>query len=86
MATRTPSRQFADEILPDGAKRSLRVTLAHPDKVVTIHGRNVRVGDIPLSIFALECGHKGKGIAVTVGNTIFCDDCKELKKVHSARG
>lgn len=39
----------------------------------------VRVRDIPISIYHLDCGCTGKGIAVDVGNTIFC----QTHSVHS---
>lgn len=86
MVASTAPRRYADEIIPDGFKKPIRVTLSNPDRVVPIRGHKVRVGDIPLSIFTLECGDKGKGIAVVTGNMIFCDECKDIKRVQSARG
>lgn len=82
----TTTRRHADEIIPDGYKQPVRITQMNPDRIIVVRGRNVRVGDIPLSIFTLDCGHKGKGIAVAEENMIFCDDCKDIKRVLRARG
>lgn len=83
--SKTLHRNHPDEIYVDGSTRPVRVTYLDPDEVLSIRGRTIRVGDIPLSLYTLECGHKGKGIAVQVGNTVFCDTCQDGKTVVKSR-
>jgi len=54
--------------------RTIKVATANPDLRVRIHGRNIRVGDIPLTAAKLGCGHIIRGIAFQQNDLIFCNE------------
>lgn len=83
---RSNVRKHPDEVWPTGAQQPVRITLMNPNKRIRIGGRTVRVGDIPLSLFTMNCGHKAKGIAVAVGDTMFCVECQDDRRVVASRG
>lgn len=75
---------YPDSVTTDSGQ-IIRITLANQNRMVRIHGRKVRVGDIPLAVFTLECSHILKGIAVQKGDRIFCETCQDSKVVIKSR-
>lgn len=65
-------------IYPDTIKtddgRVIRVSTADPKQRIRIHGRNLRVGDIPLTAATLACGHIIRGIAFQKNDLVYCDE------------
>ena len=52
-----------------------RTRMAGPD------GRTVRLSDLPLVVYELKCGHRGKNYAIQLGDWLFCDDCHAETRV-----
>lgn len=75
---------YADTIQTD--RGPVRLSNLRPEQSISINGRRIKASQIPLSYYTLECGHKGQGIAVQAGNTIFCETCKSQKTVSRSRG
>ena len=44
-------------------------------------GRPVRLEDLPLVAFALDCGHLGRDYAISRRDLIFCKDCGRQRRV-----
>lgn len=82
--TTTVERQYADQVMTDSGK-FVRIIGANPDHRIRIHGRSVRIGDIPYAMFWLQCGHHNKGVAVNTGDWVFCEECKEKKMVARSK-
>lgn len=64
-------------IYPDTIKtddgRFIRVSTANPSQRIRVHGRNLRVRDIPLTAAQLACTHIVRGIAFRKGDLVSCD-------------
>ena len=71
-------------ILEIGGKK-LDINKMNPRTRIKIGNRYVRVGQIPHDVYTLDCGHKGPGFGVEVGEIIFCDKCTELKAVSTRK-
>lgn len=76
-------RKYKDSIFTDNGE--VRLGELPLTSSISIGGRRIKVSDIPWSIFVMKCGHKDKGIAVTVGRVIFCEECKARQEVIEAR-
>lgn len=81
-------RRYPDSILTDD-RGMVRLSDLAADEVIYLRSagnviRRIKAGDIPLTAYTLECGHRGRGIALSVGNVLFCDSCMEDKAVTSA--
>lgn len=50
-------------------------TITGPD------GRRIRLEDLPLIAYRLNCGHVGKGYGIARRDVIFCDSCGADKSV-----
>lgn len=74
----------ADMITTD--RGPVRLSSLRPEQTVTIHGRRIKVGQIPVSFYTLECGHKSQGVAVNAGHLIFCESCQTQKVVVVSKG
>lgn len=88
MATRKNAvveRKYPDSIMTDSG-RMVRLTSLGPDDSIRVHGRKVYGRDIPLTVYTLDCGHSGKGVAVAVRDVVFCDECSKTSFVAKARG
>lgn len=85
MTTMTKTYQHPDQVMTSN-RGLVRITRINPNARLVINGRTIHARDIPLSIFTLDCSHKDKGIAVSTGDTIFCEPCQDYRKVTSARG
>lgn len=83
-ATKTQEVRYPDSILTDD-HGMIRLRDLNPQSRIKVHGRYIRVNKIPLTIYTLNCGHKDQGIAVTVGELIFCDECHGTQEVVLAR-
>jgi hypothetical protein len=64
---------MGDERRNDPARKPRRIT--GPD------GRVVRLEDLPLVAYALNCGHLGRDYAVGRGDLLFCRDCGRQRRV-----
>ena len=76
----TVERKYAEQIQVDGGA-FIRIIGANPERKIRIHGRSVRIGDIPYAMFWLQCGHQSKGVAIATGDWVFCEECEEKKMV-----
>lgn len=50
-------------------------------KVTGLDGRKVSINDLPLTAYALACGHVGRDYGVLKGDLIFCGTCQTPKRV-----
>lgn len=73
-------KEYSDTIHLDNGK-TIRLTTANPDKIITIGGRKIRVGDIPFVTARLSCTHVVRGIAFSVNDIVFCDKCADDRTV-----
>jgi hypothetical protein len=48
---------------------------------VRVGGRKVYLSDLPLIAYSLECGHVGRDRAIQAGDRVFCDGCRDTKRV-----
>lgn len=46
-----------------------------------IRGRKVSLDDLPMALYALNCGHNGKGRAIRARDVVFCDKCATTRTV-----
>lgn len=76
--------RFPDSILTDD-RGMLRLSDLDPQSRIKVRGRYIVVKNIPLSAYFLDCNHSGQGIAIAEGQVIFCETCKETRRVASAR-
>jgi hypothetical protein len=83
--TDTNERRFPDQVLTDN-KGLVRITLMNPEAVLIVQGHKVIVRDIPLSFYTLNCGHTGRGIALSQNDVVFCSECERNEFVARARG
>lgn len=67
----------------DGKK--LDLSKMNPKTRIRVGNRHVRVSDIPHDVYTLECGDKGRGFGVELGDVIFCEKCADVKKVSDRR-
>lgn len=81
MNTKAKKNQVTTPDLLHTDNGAVRVLSMNPESVVTIQGRDIKVGQIPLSIYTLECSHMGKGLAVAKGDLLFCDNCSGTSRV-----
>lgn len=81
----TRERKYPDSILTDGG-RMVRLASLGPNDSIRVGGRKVFGRDIPLTVYTLNCGHTGKGVAVAVRDVVFCDTCSTDGFVAKARG
>lgn len=78
-----PTR-FSDSILTDD-RGMVRLSELNPQARIKVRGRYIVAKDIPLSAYFLDCNHTGQGIAIAENQIIFCDTCRENRRVASAR-
>ena len=76
--------RFPDSILTDD-RGMVRLSELNPQARIKVHGRYIIAKNIPLSAYFLDCNHSGQGIAITEGQVLFCEPCKETRRVASAR-
>jgi hypothetical protein len=76
MEDKIMEKNYADTITLDSGK-VVRVTAMDPNAYVKIHGRSIRVGDIPMSVGTLNCGCIMRGIAISLNNVFFCEKHKD---------
>lgn len=84
-ATKNQERRYPDQILTDD-KGLVSVGALHPNATIRVLGRRIKASQIPMSFFALNCGHTGKGIALKVNDVVFCEKCGVDKSVSRSRG
>lgn len=48
---------------------------------VTRGGRRYSLKDLPLVAFTRQCGHMGREYGILMGDLVFCDTCREAKRV-----
>ena len=65
-------KKYPDEITTDSGK-TVRVTTLNPEYKLKIHGRTIRVADIPMVAARLNCGCHVRGIALVKRDIFFCD-------------
>lgn len=87
MSTDYKERRFSDSIETSDGKW-VRISNLHPDKIIKIGSQriSVRVGDIPMNAVALSCGDMIRGIALSVGDIIFCENHQTEESVASDLG
>lgn len=68
--------RFPDSITVDSGK-TVRVSTMNPNVVLKIHGRSVKVADIPLVAARLKCSCVIRGIAITKRDIVFCENHHE---------
>lgn len=79
-------RRYPDTIITDnGAVRVSELLRNKKNATITVHGQTIPVNKIPVTIYELDCGCKGKGIALDAGNVIFCETHLQKQVVVSAR-
>ena len=69
--------KYADSLEVDAGKgltQTVRITKMRPNDTVRVHGRRIKIKDIPLNAATLNCGHIVHGIAFTVGDVVFCEE------------
>lgn len=76
--------RFPDSILTDD-RGMVRLSELSPQTRVKVRGRYIVAKNIPLSAYFLDCTHTGQGIAIAEGQIIFCEKCRENRRVASAR-
>jgi hypothetical protein len=61
---------------PSRSSRSVTAkTVIGPD------GQRLRLEDLPLVAYALDCGHLGRDYAVKQRDLVFCRDCSRQRRV-----
>lgn len=48
-----------------------------------VNGRRVTLADLPLVAYSLSCGHVGRDRAIRAGDILFCDTCRDTKRVSA---
>lgn len=76
--------RYSDSILTDD-RGMVRLSELNPQTRIKVRGRYIVAKNIPLSAYFLDCNHSGQGIAIAEGQVIFCESCKETRRVASAR-
>lgn len=51
----------------------VNVQTSSPNRKLTIHGHEIRVSQIPITVARLSCGHSVRGIAFSEGMLVHCD-------------
>lgn len=72
--------KYADSLEVDAGHnetQTVRITKMRPNDTVRVHGRRIKVGDIPITVAILKCGHVVRGIAFEVDNVVFCEQHQE---------
>lgn len=67
------SNKYPDSITLDSGK-TVRVSTMNPNATLKIHGRTIRVADIPLVAVRLKCGCVVRGIAIAKRDIVFCEN------------
>lgn len=67
------ANKYPDSVTLDSGK-TVRVSTMHPDATLTIHGRKIKVSDIPLVVARLKCGCVIRGIAIAKRDIVFCEN------------
>lgn len=65
-------KKYPDEIKIDSGK-TVRVSTLPENYILKIHGRKIKVSDIPLVAARLKCGCYIRGIALARRDIYFCD-------------
>jgi hypothetical protein len=52
-----------------------------PKSITGPDGRPVRLEDLPLVAYALDCGHVGRDYAVNKRDLLFCRECRRQRRV-----
>lgn len=65
-------KRYPDELTLDSGK-VVRVTTLPADFILKIHGRKIKVADIPMVAARLNCGCLIRGIALAKRDIFFCD-------------
>lgn len=65
-------KKYPDEITLDSGK-TVRVTNLPANFILKIHGRKIKVADIPMVAARLNCGCLIRGIAIAKRDIFFCD-------------
>lgn len=81
--TKNEQTRYPDSILTDSG-RMVRISSLNPDTKLKIHGRTIRSGDIPMTVATLACGDVVRGIALLVGDHVFCDRHQDDERVVAA--
>lgn len=69
-------KKFPDSITLDSG-RTVRLSQLSPNTAITIMGRTINAGDIPLVAVTLKCGCYMRGIALKEKDIVFCETHKE---------
>lgn len=77
--------RFPDE-LHTAYGKTIRVSQLNPDTLIPLRTSSgkvikVRASSIPYVIVVLSCGDTTKGIALEVGNVVFCEKHHEMVEV-----
>lgn len=83
--TKNKERRYPDQIQTDD-RGLVSIGSLHPNATIRVHGRRIKASQIPMSFFALKCGHTGKGIALKVNDVVFCEQCGVDQFVSRSRG
>lgn len=76
-------RRFKDSIFTDDGE--VQLGNLSPKSTISIGGRKIKVSDIPWSVFVMACGHRDKGLAVSIGTVIFCEKCRTKQEIKIIR-
>lgn len=44
-------------------------------------GKTIKLKDLPLVVFRMQCDHIGKDYAVARNDLVFCETCQTIKRV-----